>query len=199
MEMPELKHDGVIQEIKTVLTNRFRNRLLMTADVTRAAVLVPVFRKNGSYHVLFTRRSETVRHHKGDISFPGGAHDDRDADLQFTALREAFEEIGLQPEDVEILGTLDDVITMSNYLVTPFVARIPYPYPFVPSTDEIAEIIELPLGCFLRQDTLTEDMRTYEEKERRVFVYNFGRYVIWGATAKIMRQFMELLATAKLI
>ena len=180
------------RRIHRVFHNRNVRRIPRTSALTRAAVLIPLLKKDDAYHVLFTKRSDMVSHHKGEISFPGGVRDDSDRDLLYTALREADEEIGLKPDDVEVLGCLDEVITMSDFLVSPYVGMIPYPYPFVASPDEIAELIILPLQCFLK-DNAIEDCRTYQQKRGKVYVYECGEYVIWGATAKILREFLDLL------
>ena len=184
--------EGLERRIRQIFYNRNIRRLPPTSELTRAAVLIPLLKKDSAYHVLFTKRSDRVSHHKGEVSFPGGVHDDSDRDLLYTALREADEEIGLKAEDVEVLGCLDEVITMSDFLVSPYVGVIPYPYPFVASPDEIAELIILPLRCFLK-DNATEAYRTYERKSGKVYVYECGEHVIWGATAKILREFLDRL------
>jgi 8-oxo-dGTP pyrophosphatase MutT (NUDIX family) len=162
-------------------------------SLARAGVLLPLFCRDGSYHCLFTRRTDRVRHHKGEISFPGGVYDTSDKDLAATALREAHEEVGIKPQDVELLGALDEVMTMTDFVVSPFVGLIPYPYPFVPSHEEIEEIIILPLAGFLKEGALSEEDWTYQEKTAKVYTYRCGGYVIWGATAKILRQFLKLI------
>ena len=180
-------------KIKEILAHREVKRLPVGVDHTRAAVLVPLFTKDGSCHILFTKRSDKVRYHKGEISFPGGNHDATDKDLLATALREAHEEIGLKPQDVSLLGGLDEMMTMTDFIVSPFVGLIPYPYTFVPSPDEIDEIIILPLTAFLTPGVLSEDYRTYNERTEKVSIYKSGKHVVWGATAKILRQFLELI------
>jgi 8-oxo-dGTP pyrophosphatase MutT (NUDIX family) len=190
--------DDLMARIKEILTHREIKRVsigagLMAAPPAKAGVLIPLFCKDGSYHCLFTRRTDRVRHHKGEISFPGGIYDTSDKDLAATALREAHEEIGLKPQDVELLGTLDEVMTMTGFVVSPFVGLISYPYPFVPSHEEIEEIIILPLACFLEEGVLSEEDWTYQGKTARVYTYHCGGHIIWGATAKILRQFLELI------
>jgi 8-oxo-dGTP pyrophosphatase MutT (NUDIX family) len=194
--------DDLIQRIKEALTNREIKRVsagpgLMAQEppLARAGVLIPLFCKDDSYHCLFTRRTNRVKRHQGEISFPGGIYDASDADMVATALREAHEEIGLNPQDVELLGALDEIMTMSDIIVSPVVGFIPYPYPFVPSPDEIEEIIILPLAGFLAAGVLSEDYRTYNERTEKVSIYQSGGHVIWGATAKIFRQFLELIPT----
>jgi 8-oxo-dGTP pyrophosphatase MutT (NUDIX family) len=210
--------DDLIQRIKEILTQRDIKRVAVGAGLTaegplakgpltkgspsasgsgpslvRAGVLLPLFCKDGSYHILFTRRTDKVKRHKGEISFPGGIYDTSDGDLANTALREAHEEIGLKTQDVELLGELDEVITLTDFIVSPFVGLIPYPYPFVPSPEEIEEIIILPLAGFLEEGVLNEEDWTYQEKTAKVYTYHCGRHNIWGATAKILRQFLELI------
>jgi len=161
--------------------------------LVRAGVLLPLFCKDGSYHILFTRRTDKVKHHKGEISFPGGIYDASDSDLSATALREAHEEVGIKPQDVQLLGELDEVMTLTDFIVSPFVGLIPFPYVFVPSVEEIEEIIILPLVGFLKEGVLSEEDWTYQEKTARVYTYHCGGHVIWGATAKILRQFLDLI------
>jgi 8-oxo-dGTP pyrophosphatase MutT (NUDIX family) len=159
-----------------------------------AAVLLPLYRHNGDYGVIFTQRSQLVSHHRGQIAFPGGGYEPHDASLQHTALRESAEEIGLQPTDVQILGQLDDLLTSnSNYLVRPFVGTIPYPYPFQIDQRETACIIEVPL-TFLRQyNPATEEVREHEGRRVQSFFFAYEEHLIWGATAKILKQFLDLL------
>jgi 8-oxo-dGTP pyrophosphatase MutT (NUDIX family) len=100
------------------------------ANLRRAAVLVPFLWLHEQWHLLFTRRTDTVQSHKGQVSFPGGAADAEDSSPEHTAVRETHEEIGLQPQDITILGRLQDLPTVTNYLVTPVVAHIPWPVVF---------------------------------------------------------------------
>ena len=139
-------------------------------------------------------RSEIVLHHKGQISFPGGAEDPGDVDLKMTALRESEEEIGLAEEDVEILGQIDDFVTISNFVVSPYVGRITRaaPYPFAPSGYEVAELLEVPLP-HLRDpvNTNTEPAR-WRDHMAPPPSYSFGEHLIWGATARMLGQFLEV-------
>lgn len=158
-----------------------------------AAVLMPLYHHNGDYGMLFTKRSDTVYHHRGQISFPGGGHEPQDASLQHTALRESAEEIGLQPGDVRVLGQLDDLLTSnSNYLVRPFVGVIPYPYPFRLDQRETVSLIEVPLAFLRAHNPPTEEVREYEGRLVRSFFFDYDEHVIWGATAKIVKQFLAL-------
>ncbi len=156
-----------------------------------AAVLVPLFLRDGKDHILFTRRPDTMEHHRGEISFPGGRRDGRDRDLLGTALRETEEEMGILPQDVEVLGRLDDFFSVHGYHVTPFVGRFGYPYPFRVDRREIAEVIEVPLKR-LRDPAIfrVEDWR-HKGRSYPVPFYAVGRHEIWGLTAAILRQFLE--------
>jgi 8-oxo-dGTP pyrophosphatase MutT (NUDIX family) len=162
----------------------------------RAAVLLPLYVHQDDIHVLFTRRSELVEHHKGQISFPGGAFDATDPDLRFTAIRETWEEIGVEMDHVEVLGQLDEMITISNFLVRPFVGRItePGPYPFQHSEAEVAEILEVPLEHLRDEANVAAELRTYQGREVMAYSYRWRDNVIWGATAGILKQFLDLIA-----
>lgn len=171
--------------------------LIADDTMARAAVLLPLYDNGGGdIHVLFTRRSELVEHHKGQISFPGGAFDDTDPDLRFTAVRETWEEIGVAMDHVEVLGQLDEMITISNFLVRPFVGRIlePGPYPFVHSEVEVAEILEVPLPHLMDAANVVTEMRTYQGREMMAYSYRWRDHLIWGATARILHEFLELVA-----
>ncbi|MBM3224222.1 MAG: CoA pyrophosphatase [Candidatus Tectomicrobia bacterium] len=176
------------------LLQTYPHRELSVPGRRLAAVLIPLYQHQGDYGVIFTQRSETVYHHRGQISFPGGGHETQDMSLQHTALRESAEEIGLQPDHVQVLGQLDDLLTTgSNYLVRPFVGTIPYPYPFVLDPHETASIIEVPLS-WLRQHNPPEQVyRQHDGRLVQSFFFDYNEHVIWGATAKIVKQFLDLL------
>ncbi len=159
----------------------------------RAAVLIPLFEKEGEYHLLLTRRTDKVPLHKGQISFPGGRQDPTDRDLLATALREAREEMGIEERDVRILGELDDVCTFSDFCVAPFVGWFPYPYRFRPNPHEIEEVLEVPLTALLEPASFREEVQERSGQLHRVFFYQYGKHNIWGATARIIQQFLDLL------
>src|SRR4030066_2008098 len=144
-----------VDQIRAILSSRKR-RIIEHPPFSHAAVLVPLFKKGDGCHLLFTKRSDQVKHHKGEISFPGGVVDEEDLELINTALREADEEIGLRKSDVQILGILDDIVTVTEFIVTPIVGLFPYPYPFKVSEVEIAELIEVPLASLLKKDCFSE-------------------------------------------
>ena len=154
-----------------------------------AAVLVPLFKSDGQYQVLFTKRTHQVEEHKGQISFPGGGVEERDRTLEETALRESFEEVGLQKEDVSILGQLDDTPTASSrFIIHPFVGFIPYPYPFALSAAEVKRIIQIPLDFFAEPSH-----QLYRRDGYMGPSFDYEGDVIWGATALIMEHLLDLL------
>jgi len=184
----------VIDDIRRRLRD-FRPSYIEDDSLPRAAVLLPLYEANGELHILFTRRSELVEHHKGQISFPGGAYDATDTDLRFTAVRETWEEIGVAMDHVEVIGQLDEMVTISNFLVRPFVGRItqPAPYPFVHSEIEVAEILEVPLDHLRDEANVVAERRLYQGREMTAYSFRWRDHVIWGATARILKQFLELI------
>ena len=183
-----------VAEIRKALHRRER-KVIDHRSFPHAAVLVPLFENGGECQILFTKRTDQVKHHKGEISFPGGMFDEEDGNLKKTALREAFEEIGLNEEDVQILGTLDDIVTVTEFIVTPFVGVFPYPYPFKVSPIEIAELIEVPLKSLLDSDCFGEKEIIQNDRRRIVQTYQFKHHNIWGATARILKQFLDLITS----
>ena len=180
------------EKLRQFLASRQKTRL-SGRGLTEAAVLVPVFGKAGEYHILFTRRSDQVLHHKGQISFPGGARSEVDASLLDTALRESWEEIGLEAKDVEILGELDDTpTTTSNFNISPFVALITYPYEFSLNRYEIDEIFSIPVSALLHKANKKEDYSTFGNDVSVNYSYEYEGKVVWGATAQIVQQFLEV-------
>jgi 8-oxo-dGTP pyrophosphatase MutT (NUDIX family) len=165
-------------------------------DLTPAAVLVPLFEKEGTAHILLTKRTDRVEQHKGQISFPGGAFDYKDLDCLTTALRETEEEIGLEMDAIEIWGELDDTVTVTRYKVCPYVGLIPYPYPFRLSPFEVERLIELPLDLLLEPARLREGPFTWEGMTFMNYFIEYEGDTIWGATARILKNFVEVLRGA---
>jgi 8-oxo-dGTP pyrophosphatase MutT (NUDIX family) len=162
---------------------------------TPAAVLIPLYERDGDCHLVFTRRTEIVNHHKGQISFPGGGRHFEDRTLMDTALRESWEEIGLNPEDAEVLGELDDIATYTtNFVISPFVAAIPYPYEFRPSPYEVGEIIEVPLSVLVDKNNFSQEVVSLGDQLILQYFYRHGHQVIYGATARILKQFLEIVS-----
>jgi len=176
------------EKIRQALASR-RKEKITDRGLNQAAVLVPLLCKGGEYYILFTRRSNQVAHHKGQVSFPGGASSEGDCSLLDTALRESWEEIGLETGDVEILGELDDTPTVSSgFAISPFVALIPYPYEFKVSHEEIDEIFDVPISALLSKAKVRQESRVVLGEIVTAFSYEYGGRVIWGATAGIVKQ-----------
>jgi len=158
-----------------------------------AAVLVLLYPKDGDFCVLLNERSDQVEYHKGEISFPGGGQDPEDADSLQTALRETEEEMGIAREDVTVLGELDEISTRSGFRVRVYVGTIDYPYPFKPSPAEIAEVLEVPLATLRDPANLRVETRWEDSGPVTSYAYAHGKHMIFGATANILQQFLELL------
>ena len=184
-------------DVLTLLTNRLqsRTRFIDTDTVAkRAAVLVPFFEREGDYHLLFTLRTSNMPTHKGDVSFPGGRVDQKDASLLDTALRESEEELGLRLSDVQPIGPLDDLRTMaSNYVVTPYVGVIPHPYDFQPNAWEVAEIFSVPFTFLADRGNLNAETWLYDGATIPIRTYRYQGYKIWGATQRMIENMLEIL------
>lgn len=157
----------------------------------RAAVLLPLLTLDGKLHIVLTKRSNRVQSHKGEISFPGGSSEKGDSDLWVTALRESHEEIGLQPLDVQLIGRLDDIITISSFHVTAYVGEIkPQGYVWTPQEHEVAEVLQVPIDHLLDAANHTQVRRQRNGTTVLLDGYRFGEHVIWGATGSILRNFL---------
>jgi 8-oxo-dGTP pyrophosphatase MutT (NUDIX family) len=181
--------------LRSVLAQRVP--AVLPPDPTRrqAAVLLPLYKLATDYHLVFTKRTETVRYHKGQVSFPGGSFEPGDGDLLTTALRESHEELGIRPEHVSILGRLDDLATFStSFTISPFVGLIPYPYPFLPDPREVAIVFAAPLSALADPAVgrtyvrARDDGATIEDYE-----FHVDGHVIWGATARIIHHFLSII------
>lgn len=160
-----------------------------------AGVLIPLYARDGRPHLLFTRRSPSLAAHSGEISFPGGSRDPDDPSLADTALREAHEELGIAPDRVQVLGQLAPVFTVvSNFLITPFVGWMgSEPTPLAPNPNEVAEVIEAPLVALVDPAIFHVEQWMRYGVPHPVYFYDYGPYRIWGATARVLHQLLELL------
>ena len=159
-----------------------------------AGVLVPLQYHDGRWHVILNVRSETVGEHKGEIAFPGGSLEPADADMTACALRETWEEMGIRPEDVDVLGPLDAVLTRTNFLVWPTVGVVPHPYAFAPDAREVASVIEAPLDELLDPAAARHEARILPDGAvMKRLAYVSGEHLIFGATAWILAQLLDLI------
>ncbi len=163
----------------------YRPRQLECVTQIRASVLVPLFEKENVLHVLLTKRTERVKAHPGEISFPGGMYEETDADTRKTALRECCEEVGVKAGDVEIVGRLDDLVTLTGFVITPYVGIIPYPYSFKINTIEVAYLIYLPFEHLTTTDLAHEQIEYGGRIETIDCIYYNGER-IWGATCRML-------------
>jgi len=194
--MPSIKIWIVKAKLRQLLAQRQKRHIVDDSRVP-SAVLVPIYIKQGQNHILFIKRTEKVKEHKGQISFPGGTREEGDITLLDTALRECAEEIGLRAEDVEVLGELDDeVTTTSNYIVSPFVTAIPWPYQFQMNKEEVEEIIEVPISALLDWNCLQQNTELLDGKVVDSYAYYCQGRLIWGATARILNRFLDIFTQA---
>lgn len=163
-------------------------------DFRLAAVLVPLFVREDTLHVVLTKRTDNVRTHQGQVSFPGGSWESADGTLQHTALREAHEEVGLRSSDVEVIGVLDDLPTnVSGFLVRPFVAQVPHPYEFVHDVGEVDHVFTPPLELFADASRRREEYRERDGVRYPIYFYDVDGNVVWGATARMLVQLLDKL------
>ncbi len=164
----------------------------------RAGVLIPLFEEESKLGVLFTKRTDKMEHHKGQISFPGGSMDEKDGSIEETILREVDEEVGVSREHVDFLGRVDDIFTLtSNFVVHPFVGLVPHPYDFTINPEEVEKLIRVPLSVFHPENS---EIKTYSMESEGVIyqspVFEWKGDLIWGATAMMMENFMEIIGPA---
>ncbi len=163
----------------------------VTDQPQEAAVIVPVITARSEPAMLFTKRAEHLSDHPGQMSFPGGGREPDDESLEQTAKREAYEEVGLHPEEISMVGRLDDIRTITHYSVRPFVAEIP-DRGYEPKDGEVAEIVMLPIVELTDLDNYESERRDHpHEGDIRLHYFHVNGYTVWGATANIFVQFLE--------
>lgn len=182
-----------LSELERLLNRRSRLRIPSEGRPI-AAVLIGLFGPPPDYKIVYTVRTSHVEHQKGEISFPGGGKDPEDATLVETALRESFEEVGIEPDDITVLGLMDDIVTRSKFVVTPVVARIQRdPYPFIPQAREVDKVLEVPLSHLRDPRNLAPHPDDPTGQRIKIQSYRFGEHMIWGATAHMTNRFLDLL------
>jgi len=157
-----------------------------------AAVLIPIFFKDNQAYLLFTKRTDYVEHHKGQISFPGGSRDAEDPDLRHTALRETEEEVGIKPADITIVGRTDIFLTNTHFLVNPFVGFFNYPYPYEINNGEIDRLIEAPLTHFINKNVF--EIKPFKKSGYtwQIHYYKFNEEMVWGVTGFLLSNFLSI-------
>lgn len=180
----------LFQSLKSVL----KTELLPTAiwqasghdEFRPAAVLVPLHWVNDEIHILLTKRSEKLKHHSGQVSFPGGGFDESDITIRQAAIRETEEEIGITADFINVVGYLDDVKTISGFYVTPFVAILEEGFEIVINKHEVSEVFSVPLEYFLEEDNCQKRSAEYKGENVKYYVYPHEKHTIWGVTAEII-------------
>ena len=182
--------DRALAELRRLLTARPALEIV-APQYRRAAVLIPLIRDRDRWSVLFTRRAENLAAHSGQISFPGGAAEDGEP-LDRAAVREAEEEVGIRPEEVEIIGRLDDLVTNSGYLVAPFAGVIHKPARYVIQESEVVEAFEVPIDALL--DPRKPEVRyvAFRNRQYPAYYYVHDQYEIWGLTGRMLKSFLDL-------
>jgi 8-oxo-dGTP pyrophosphatase MutT (NUDIX family) len=182
-----------LDRLRQMLEQRVRRRIDTAPPLVRAGVLIPLVTRGNGIELLFTRRTDTVLTHKGQISFPGGQREDTDLETVETALRESYEEIGLEPSRVTVLGELDDVFTaVSSFVITPVVGLVAGGIDGLRlAPDEVKSLLVVPVTRLLDADVHSTETRSVGEQRYRIHYYTVGEDVIWGATGRIVYQFLK--------
>jgi 8-oxo-dGTP pyrophosphatase MutT (NUDIX family) len=157
-----------------------------------AAVLVPLVWQDDEWHLLYTRRTDTIASHKGQVSFPGGGCDEGETTPEQTALREANEEIGLEPNEITVLGRLSDMITVSYFQVTPVVGVVKWPTVFRVGEAEVARVFTIPLGWLANSSNRWQFERS-DSKRGLIAYHPYDGELLWGATARMTVDFLDIL------
>ena len=151
-----------------------------------AAVLIPLIHQNGSWNVVLTKRASALRHHPGQVAFPGGKLDEGDPSAEAAALREAHEEIGLDPQNVNVLGRINPHETVTNFNVTPILGHIKTPFTPIPEVGEVDTVFTTPLDHLMNPEKTRIEHRIWSGTKRQYYVIPYGPFYIWGATARII-------------
>jgi 8-oxo-dGTP pyrophosphatase MutT (NUDIX family) len=165
----------------------------LAGELLAAAVLIPIVCRDARLSVLLTERSPHLKHHAGQISFPGGRMDPEDVNIGATALRETWEEVGIQEQDIEVVGYLEPNPTVTGYAVTPVVALVELRNELTIDPLEVSSAFEVPLEFLLDEGNQSHSMRAFEGIEMPMVEFKFDRHRIWGATAAMLIEFRRFL------
>lgn len=185
-----------VVDLLTKIKNEFFREVIEEekSPTKKSAVLLLFKEKDDELYLLFTKRTQAVSEHKGEISFPGGNYKEEDKRLEETALREAEEELGIDKESIEIIGRLNPEKTaITNYLIYPFIGYLKKNQEYKPNQFELEKIIEIPLTTLLNMKPEQEEDLVWDNQRFKMFFYYFADETIWGATARILTQFLERL------
>ncbi|AZZ93432.1 CoA pyrophosphatase [Hahella sp. KA22] len=177
--------DKIIATLSSNQPRRFPN------DFPEAAVLVPVTRENCP-QIILTRRAEHMKTHSGQVAFPGGMRDPSDQNLRDTALRETFEEVGVSPEKIEVVGSLNQVVSRHGIAVTPYVGIVDPEVELIPDPNELHSIFKAPVSFFLENEPDRLDKINFEQYRLQVPCWYYGDYEIWGVSAIILMDFFRV-------
>lgn len=185
-----------VEKIFSELRSKLQTVALESVTIPRlnlrpASVLVPLLIRDSEPRILFTKRTANLRVHGGQISFPGGGRDPADVTLLDTALRETEEELGISKRSVELLGRLNEIPTVTDFRVSPFVGALPANATYSPSVDEIDEVIEVPLRHLLDPQNRRTEKWEFRNVFHDVYFYDYGSHVIWGATGRILNNLLQ--------
>jgi 8-oxo-dGTP pyrophosphatase MutT (NUDIX family) len=179
-----------VPEIIRSRLGALKPREIRSGFTREAAVLMPVYELNGEPHFLLTRRTEAVETHKGQISFPGGMRESGE-ELENTAVRETYEEVGIERGRIEILGRFHDYVSINDFRVVTYAGLLRQPFTLVPHPAEVAEVLQVPFRVF-QDPALLRTQKMYRlGRYINVYFYSYGSYTIWGLTARIIKDFLE--------
>ena len=184
-----------LSKINTKLTSDndlMENEVVRTENLIEAAVLIPIVERNNGLKVILTKRSNNLKQHPGQVSFPGGKSEKTDKSLVATALRETKEEIGINNKNVEILGQLSKHVTITGFKITPFIGKIRTGFSTKIQTSEVSEIFEVPLSYLSNPKNFRVESVKWKGKKRFFYSIPYGPYYIWGATARILKNLADL-------
>ena len=176
------------QDVKTNLSSR-EKRVISLPGFRESSVMMLFMEKENSPHVILTLRTDKVSTHKGQISFPGGGHDKEDRDYLETAIRETFEEIGIDPAQIEVLGEFDEYVSTTGFHVHVYAGALNSVIRYLPSEDEIEDILEVPFSIFYNEEFERREIVNYEGRDYTVYYYKYGKNTIWGLTSRILTDF----------
>ncbi len=197
-----LSRSDLIQHLRKALQTsspkelKIQRRFHFVTPPIQAAILVPFLYVNGQWNLLFIRRSTTGDAHSGQVAFPGGRMEIGDPSPEVASLRETQEEIGVSPLDVEIVGKLPPLLTVTNFEIHPIVGVIPYPYPFQPSPSEVQKIFTIPISWLADRSNFKTEERHLPPPVGTILTIYYDPYnneVLWGASAQIVHTLLALI------